>query len=298
MNATEYPHPVLQPGGLDYKGECKFEIAFNEEFQKIEEEDIALVVGYSLLCDSIKEMVQNERAEACIIVHSPIASYRRIYPIKPEETSVKIRINKFDVIDKIELYCVIVAASDNHNFKLVDFNPLFFENAVFNIKKGALLAKTEKITLYLDDTELEKPVASIFNINRRDEQEAHIQLDFTSDTGKIEINLCTKLYELYNNIERGYARTFRRCLTGAVVLPALVEAIDMLRTDYDTYSEYRWARVIEKKLERHGTSLQGDASGAELADMLLGNVIEGSLEAFIAVIEEKSEWEDSTGGVD
>ena len=299
MRVAEYPHPVLQPGGNDYRDGCSFDVVFDEAKQRIEENEIVLDIGYKLECPGIEKMIDEADAEVCVIAHSPAASYRRMHAIKAGKTTVEIRVGKFDVVEKLELRCVVVSACDSPRFELADFNPLFFESTGFKIKKGSILALTDKVTLYLDDTDFEKPVESIFRINRRNEQVAQIQPDFTSDTGKIEINLCSELYELYNSIEQGYAKTFRRCLTGAVVLPVLVEAIDAFSEDYEFYHEYRWARVVERKLEHLGIDIQQhDESSVELADMLLGSVIGGSLDAFTAVIEEQSEWEDSPGGVD
>lgn len=299
MRVAEYPHPVLQPGSSDYRDGCSFDVVFDEAKQRIEENEIVLHIGYALECPGLEKMIGEAEAEVCVIVHSPAASYRRMHAVKAGGTAIKMRVGKFDVVEKLELRCVVVSSVENNRFELADFNPLFFENTRFKVKKGAILALTDKVTLYLDDTELEKPVESIFRINRRNEQEAQIQPDFASDTGKIEINLCSELYELYNSIEQGYAKTFRRCLTGAVVLPVLVEAIDAFSEDYEFYHEFRWARVVERKLEHRGVDIQKhDESSIELADMLLGNVIEGSLDSFTAVIEEQSEWEDNSGGVD
>ena len=300
MRFVEYPHPVLQPGGSDYQEDAKFDILFEDDKQTIDEENIALSVGYELQCPGLEKTLADGKSEACLVVHSPAASYRRLYPFEQGNTAIEVKVNKFDVIEKIELKCVILAADEMSGFELDDFDPLFFFSASFKLRKGDMLAMTDKVVLHLDDADLEKPVASIFNINKREEQTAQILPDFESDSGKIEINLCKSLYTNYNLIDQAYAKVFRRCLTGAIVLPVLVEAIDKLRDQYDYYTEsFRWAYVIDNKLTRQGIDLpNSDESSTRLADVLLGNVIDGSLDAFWSVIDERSEGEDSIGGVD
>lgn len=300
MRDVEYPHPVLQSDGYDFKDECRFEISFDESRQQIVGNEIVLTVGYKLDCKSLEDMTRKDEAEVCVVAQSPSASYRRMYPIANGLDEVTLHIGKYDVAEKIELSCAIVSKSEREHFALDDFNPVFFGNAVFKINKGALLALTDRVVLYLDDSELEKPVTSIFSINRVNGQTVCIQPDFSSETGKIEINLCEEAYARYSEIEAGYAKTFRRCLTEAIVLPVLAEAIDRLRWEYDEFCDLRWARVIEKKLEGLGVDRvrDSDESSVTLADRLLGEIVLASLDTFNEIIDERSGYDDYAGGVD
>lgn len=301
MSAIEYPHPVLYPEGNDYRIDCEFDLEFLESDQRIEGEEIFLRAGYRLECDGLEDLINDGSAKTYLLLHCPAASCRRMYPFGKGAPQLEISIGKYDVIDKIELQCVLVAADDLAQLSLDEFNPVFFEGALFRIAKGSVLAISKKVAIYLDDADLEKPVSSIFNINRCPAQEKPITSDFSSDTGKIEINLNEGLFSLYSQIERGYANTLRRLLTGIIVQPVLTEALCCLQNAREEYQDYRWARVIEKKLELNGISLEDNIEPAiTLADMLLGNIEEDSLKTLVTIIEDQalSDPEGYSGGVD
>ena len=299
MNAVEYPHPVLQNDGLDYTETCAFDLVFNDDDQAISGDQIVIKAGYRLDCPGLSELISNDSAAVCLVVHSPAASFRRSYPFPSDGTDVVVRINKYEVIEKVEVYCQIVATSKIPSFHLPEFNPLFFEKAYFSIERGALLGITDKVVLYIDDSELMGKVESIFRINRVPEQDKWINPDFSDPTGKIAINLKPELHDLYSNLDKGYSKSMRRSITCAIVLPVLVEAIETLFQAGGEIDDCRWARVIGSRLEKMGVDLGNKQdSSVMLADELLGGIVNGTLASFEGLLDETINHEDEQGGVD
>lgn len=62
---------------------------------------------------------------------------------------------------------------------------MYFGSATFEIRKGDILATEDSKSIYVDDTELEKPISSIFSITEHEGQEYDIQPNMYGE--KIEI---------------------------------------------------------------------------------------------------------------
>ena len=135
----------------------------------------------------------------------------------------------------------------------------------------------------------------------KEDQVAQIVPNFDNwETQKIEVDMNPDVFTLYSGIGRSYKKSTQRILLNGVILPVLVEGIMLLKHSHDDYEEIRWARTIEKKLERVGIGdiENADIPSLELANALLGEVVLDSLNELKAVIEESSEDDEVYGGVD
>lgn len=301
MAATEYPNPVLYDNGDDYREGCSFSLEIDPEKQSVEGSEIRLALSYELECSGLARMIGNGEADACVLIYSPATSFRRIFPFDKSEVSIDIAIQKFDVADKIEIRGMILSSGEIEGFMLEDFNQEFFEGIPFHLRRGDILAIAERTTLYLDDTELEKPIESIFHVNLKDDQVAQIVPNFDNwETQKIEVDVNPDVFALYSSIGRSFKKSTQRILLNDVVLPVLVEGITLLKHFHDDYEGIRWARTIEKKLARIKVDdiTSTDIPSLELANALLGEVVLDSLNELKAVIEESSEDDEVYGGVD
>lgn len=302
MAATEYPNPVLYENGDDYCEGCSFSLSVDPEKQSVEGSEIRLALSYNLECPGLACMISDGEADACVLLHSPATSFRRIFPFGKSETDISIAIQKFDVADKIEIRGVILSTGENENFMLEDFNQDFFGGIPpFHLRRGDILAIAERFILYLDDTDLEKPIESIFHVNLREDQDVQIVPTFDNwETQKIEVDVNPDVFNLYSNIGTSYKKSTQRILLNDVILPVLVEGITLLRYSPDDYEGIRWARTIDKKLKRAGVEdiANTDISSVVLANELLGGVVLDSLNELKAVIETSSEGDEVYGGVD
>lgn len=277
---NEFPNPVLAMERDDYIESCFFYTTLEENKINVETDDIVIPVKYILECKGLQELVEAGKAIVVVLVKSSAASYSKIFRFTNGSNEIEIRVPKFSVVNKIDLTGLVIAARDIQSFVCKgEFNELYFGSATFEIRKGDILATEDSKSIYVDDTELEKPISSIFSITEHEGQEYDIQPNMYGE--KIEIFLRKDLYDLYWEFKDFNNGALRRYVTGVIVFPVLVEAITYIigfyqnnASDLDSdLSEKRWFRTIVSKTERLGIDLTVyQDSAVSLADRLLGGI--------------------------
>lgn len=290
---VDFPHPLLQNGEDDYI-DCSFDIEVNENETKIDGNDIALAANYSLCCDGLNKLIDTGTAKVILSVQSTLLSYRTNFDFKKNVTSAIFRVPKNSVANKIELIGYVVATDTIESFALKEHNAEYYNGISFKIRKGDILAKSTKIDIPIDDSELEKPISSIFNISEDPEMEMMIHPDFEDD--KINIKLKPDAYNIYYQLRDYNNGSFRRALIGLVVLPVLTEAVDKiignLQCDESERDEMmfnrRWFRAIDKKLKENNIDLKNPPEPAvSIASNLLGDAVSNALLVFKNVIDDE-----------
>lgn len=281
----EFPNPVLAAERDDYIEECRFYTSFSENDISVDTDDIFIPIKYVLECKGLQKLIELGDAVVTVLIKSSAASYRRLYKFAKGENEMTIAVPKYSVINKMELTGSIIAAHDIKEFSCDgEFNELYFGTSTFEIRKGDILATEESRSIYVDDSELEKPISSIFSIKRCEEQEQDIIPIF--EDHKIEICLNKELNDLYHQFKDFNNGALRRYLTGIVVYPVLIEALTYLRAffqgeDVEVYRELRWFRTIEKKAEKLGIDLAScEDSYTTIANRLLGGISLDALKSF------------------
>ena len=286
---NEFPNPVLAAERDDYIESCSFGTVFQTSEIEVTADEIIIPITYSLVCNGLQALIDSEQAVVAVSVKSSAASYSRLFCFPKGETAMRISIPKFGVVKRIELGGSIIARTPITGFKCDgEFNDLYFGNSTFEIRKGDILAREDSRVIYVDDTELEKPLASIFNINNGHDQDDHILPDFGGD--KVEINLCEPLYKLYTDFIEFNNGALRRYVTGIIVYPVLVEALARICESYQMGNgedhDKRWFRAIELKAERKGINLsQYFDSYTTLANQLLGDISLDALQRLKDILE-------------
>ena len=303
----DYPNPVLSTDRDDYVESCKFDVTFNESDIQITEDFIQIPAKVELISTSLSSLINEGKASVVVLINSSAAFYRKAYVFNSGETEKNIEIPKFHVKGKFEFTGYILANENIDNFSCDgEFNELYFKSVSFSVKKADVLAKGETRVVPVDDSELEKPISSIFMILRNPEVSADIESDFDSEE-KIIIKLSDKLNDLYYKMKDFNNGSLRRYLTGIIVFPVLVEAIAKM-CEYHSgngqdYSEKRWFRAIEHKLNSFDIDLSTsfeEYSYTELADRLLGSIALDGLNSVNDTINEEVNGGEyvNTGGLD
>lgn len=286
---NEFPNPVLAAGRDDYIDSCRFYTTFNENDIIVDTENIVFSMKYVLECNGLSSMIQSGQAVAIVSVKSSAASYSKLFRFSAETKELTISIPKFSVVNKIDITGSIIAACNIDNFCCEgEFNDLYFGSSTFEIRKGDILAIEESRSIFVDDSELEKPIASIFVITRNDEQISDVVPNFYGE--KIEIFLKNELYDLYYKFKDFNNGSLRRYAAGIIVYPVLVEAVGYVigyyQNDGDSgegidFSEKRWFRAIDHKAESKGIDLRDyDGCPVTLANDILGDIALDSLKSF------------------
>jgi len=283
----EFPNPVLAAGRDDYIESCHFYTAFDENTIEVDENNITIPIKYSLECKGLEALTESSNAVAAVLAKSSAASYSKLFIFPENIHEIELKIPKFAVVNKVDLTGVIIAANDISQFSCEgEFNELYFGTSTFEIRKGDILATEETRSIFVDNSELEKPISSIFNISKRDDQDHDIEPSFYGD--KIEVFLKNELYDLYYNFKDFNNGTLRRYATGIIVYPVLVEAITYITGHYQNsdsddsdFSEKRWFRAIVHKADNISIDLTTcQESPTMIADALLGNVSLDALKSF------------------
>ena len=307
---NEFPNPVLAAGRDDYIESCYFYTAFEEDNITVGKENITIPMKYAMKCNGLQRLVANGDAAVVVAVKSSAASYSRLFCFPVDTMELAIDIPKFEVINRMEITGSVIATHNISDFNCPgEFNDLYFGASTFEIRKGDILATEDKRIIYIDDSELEKPIASIFDITERDDIKADIEPYFEDQ--KIIIYLKKDLYELYYKFKDFNNGALRRYAAGIIVYPVLVEAITYIVGHYQAmedgtdnvadYSENRWFRAIEKKTSDLGIDLSHyEEAYTTLADRLLGEISLDALKSFKDTLDSEMDSGETQmiGGVD
>lgn len=284
----EFPNPVLASGRDDYIESCRFYTTFEENDIVVDSDNIIIPIKYVLECDGLQKLIKSEDAVVVVMVKSSAASYSKLFRFPIEKSKMTIKVPKFSVVNKMDLTGSIIATHNIDAFTCEgEFNELYFGVATFEIRKGDILAIEDSRSVYVDDSELERPISSIFTISEREEQEHIIEPFFYEQ--KIEIFLKKELYDLYWHFKDFNNGALRRYVTGIIVFPVLVEAVTYIMGYYQNegsgddsdFSGKRWFRTIVRKVESFGIDMSScQDSPVTLADRLLGGVSLDAMKSF------------------
>lgn len=279
---NEFPHPILIDNHIDYT-DSSFDINLqNEPF--IDGEYLCFTIGYKLNCTGLTNFINENTASVVIKVQSPKTKYRDTFLIQPDKDYIEIRILSNSLDEKIEVIGHIISNQPIKQFLLEEHNKTIFNNTYFDIRKADILGLSSVITIPLDTSELQGPIASIFKISKINTEET-IKPDFFGADGKIEINLNQETYNIYNDLKTKKSE-FNRYLSAVIIYPVLIEALFMMKNaennsnvDTNDIEDMRWYRMISKKLSLKNISLQS-VGITEIANMLLGDITQDALTSF------------------
>lgn len=95
---NEFPNPVLAAGRDDYIAACQFGTVFDPEKIVVTSDDIIIPISYSLVCNGLQQLIDDNKALAVIGIKSSSSSYSRLFIFPKEETAMELHIPKFKVV--------------------------------------------------------------------------------------------------------------------------------------------------------------------------------------------------------
>ena len=276
INQRAYPHPVLSHFGDDitdsvFQGvveakTSKSSYVFNATFKTNNDDLVALV--------------DQKKAEYAVHVECNSTRYRNIFSSNSEKFSFEVPANMID--GRVQICSLILASKPIPKYKNTNFHP-DYGKLTFNIRKGDTLAVGHDRTFTADKkVDPLRRVASIFSIVQDDNPTAKA-MDIDSSGPKVLIKLSQENFASYLALK--HEATYRPVLNAAIVLPALVAVIEIIRNSdadgFETISELRWFLVISRKLRDMGIDIEKDRafvdSSVKLAHDLLGEPLTSAL---------------------
>ncbi len=303
----EFPNPVLASGRDDYIDSCRFYTSFEERDIVVDSDNIMIPIKYLLESEGLNELIENGDAVVVVLAKSSAASYSKLFKFKDKLAEMTISIPKYAVVNKIEITGSVIAARNIKEFRCEgELNEMYFGSSTFEIRKGDILATEDSRSIFVDNSELEKPISSIFDISKRADQDYDVDPVFTNE--KIEIYLKSELFDLYYKFKDFNNGALRRYAAGIIVYPALVEAISYIKGYYQNedeeesdFSDKRWFRAIVHKTEKEGIEIKDyQDSLTTLADKLLGGISLDALKSFKDTLDSEINSGESQmiGGID
>lgn len=288
--AIDYPHPVLNEYSNDFvESGFSIEIVSHGDSGK----NIEFELQYSLDCPGILQLIRDGIAKMYLRIVCYRTSYRTVEELKINENTI-ITLSKKLVADVIDLQAMIVATEDFDNYKLAEFNNDYFEGTTFKIKKGAVIANEPGLKIKLD-TILEKNVSGIVqvtgspSITEMKVNYASVEEDDPALSNYIVITLPDNEYKNYAKLrtKKHLKNGVERFLQSSVILPAITEAIALLRKEElveadeedPHYKGTVWADSVMLALANLGIEELAtcNRSDFELANLILGNVVGDSI---------------------
>jgi len=296
-NLNNFPNPILINNNMDYDNSI-FDILLENSI--IDNDLLKLNLSYKIECSSLAELIKENKAKAIIKIQSVGTPYREIFEFN-DKTDITVNIKKNDLAKKISIEGYIIASDNIKDFHPKELNELFFKSQNFDIRKGDILAFHPGYSLPLDSSELEGPVASIFNIIKNEDMKESIEVILDTDTEKINIYLNKTTYESYWKIR--FQKVLDKYLAAAIVLPALTEALFYIAAAEQNpektseYEDKRWYRQIKSKIEERKLSFDGK-SITSVASSLLGEIVSTALIDFEETLNGLADGSNEIGSVD
>lgn len=296
-NLNNFPNPVLINNNMDYN-DSAFDVIL--ENSSIDNDLLKLNLKYEIECNSLAEFIKEEKVKVIIKIQSVGTPYREIFEFG-DKKELLVSINKNNLAKKISIEGYIIASDNIKNFHPAELNELFFKSQIFNIRKGDILALHPGYSLPLDSSELEGPVASIFQIIKNEELKESVDVILDTDTEKINIHLNTMTYESYMKIRS--QKVLDKYLAAVIVLPALTEALFYIASDEQNpdkpsdYENKRWYRQIKRKIEEKKLSFE-DKSITSVASSLLGEIVSTALIDFEEALSSLADGSNEIGSID
>jgi hypothetical protein len=185
-----------------------------------------------------------------------------------------------NVDGRVDVCRLIVAKSDINNYSSEEFHS-DFNGRSFTLIPGDTLAVAEDLSFPANkkDDELAK-LPSIFAITRNISIDPN-PLDIDIGGQKIKILLMPELYQKFLYLNNDVL--MRSTLCSEILLPALVFTLERIaaQSDYSEFIDFRWYRVLAKKLKELNIEITSLNSSSEislvLANKLLGDPLSNSL---------------------
>jgi hypothetical protein len=249
MKLTEraFPHPVV--GNSDDVLDSAFQATIEPKY---DHESYHISVRVACSSPTICELVN--RGQACYVLHVECGNtlYREKFDFNSTEWNVVIpRQNLHSTVD---VNVFVIAQRDIRSYRIENAHP-DYGNMSFSVETGDILAVAEGLSFDADiDFDMLRSVRSIVEVAERtdDQESAPVVIDLNYE--RIRLVLSKADFATYRVLRTN--KVLSQTLIAMLVIPALVEAITVLRGSGSDYEELRWYRCLKKKIEVEGHSLE------------------------------------------
>ncbi len=280
-----YPYPIYSELSEDYK-ENDFSLDAEIEYDS---EMATLLLNVTLKDDVMRELIINRLVGLYCHVECSSTKYRELFELSlnDDDDEYRIDIPLYKLNDSIEVMCVLVAKEKIASFVDENLSELY-EGEKVRFPQFGTIGFTDTIELSLiKRLDVNGDVPSVFTIVA-DEEGKEIQTEFEGD--QINIYIPKEQYDIYEN----YKGTGVRVKQMMIIIPALIEVLDIIKVVEGSFEGLPWYIVLEEAVKRlNYTGFDDDGfrnkSSFELAQEILGDVAKEAFEEFDVMNKDKDD---------
>ena len=280
-----YPYPIYSELSDDYKNN-DFSLEADIEYDS---ETASLQLEVNLEDEVIRELIINRLVGLYCHVECSSTKYRELFELSlnTEDSVYNIEIPLFKLNDNIEVMCMLVAKENIASFVDDNLGDLYEGEKIRFPQYGTIgFTDTTELTL-VKRMDINGDIPSVFTIVAS-EEEKEIQTEFNGD--QIEIFIPKDQHEIYEN----YKGTGIRVKQMMVIIPALIEVLDIIKTGEGGFDDLPWFIVIEEAIKKlNYTGFDDDnfknKPSFELAQEILGDIAKDAFNEFDAMNKDKDD---------
>ncbi|WP_395017568.1 hypothetical protein [Robinsoniella peoriensis] len=240
-----YPYPVIR----EYADDFTKTIFLGELAVRLEPDGYSIHPSFKIDNNEIDEMISEGSLTYAIEIQCVSTWYRKLYEIHDNNI---IKLNPQEVHDRVEIIPCIIAKSEINDYSNSDFAEEYL-GMKFEVNIGDVIGIGEKRTfdaLYQND--IIKNGSSIVSISGSDANK-EIYCDFNGSV----INIMLPLDQYENYKDCGYNKVKYKMLNAILTIPALVEAIGIVKSDENDdnqtsgFETKSWYKTIVANLKRY-----------------------------------------------
>lgn len=232
-----FPYPVIKPVEEDFT-----QSIFNIDISINEDEIVnELVVNCNVYLDNkeIEKEVNKGNLSYVVHIEESETMFRKAYYFNQKKYEIRIPLD--DIRSVIEVMSFITVVEPIEQFQTNDLDDIYTGIDIFYDKGNIVgIGSPKRVDITKEDDEIEG-VSSIFLVVP-DEKIKEV-FEMSMDRDRITIKISQKSFELYKNLLGIYKATNNqnnKILLTLMVLPAFVEALNILKVDYSLYENDIW----------------------------------------------------------
>jgi len=245
ISHRSFPHPVV--GNSDDVVNAAFQAAIS-----VYNDRVNYYICVKLQCSSstISELIK--KGDAVYVLHVECGNTLYRAAIEFTQTEREIMMPAENLNSTVEVNVVAQAKRDMNKYKVDQAHP-DYGGATFNVSAGDILAVSEGFTFDADiNFDTLRAMSSIMQIRERDDSvDAPMEVDLSEE--KISIYLSQSDFMNYKFIRS--QKVLSASLIATLVLPALMEALTVLKGDHSDVEDTRWCRCLKRRIEQAGQTL-------------------------------------------
>lgn len=247
LSARSYPHPVL--GNRDDVPGAAFQAALEMSTDK---QSVYVTADVDCSCELLSSLLAAGHVAFVLHVECSNTLFRRAYEFR--ESPHRISIPADNLNDAVEVNVFMRAMNRIPDYRIPEAHQ-DYGDAVFDIRRGDILAIAEGQVFHIEsDFDALSRIGSIMQINESP-KDGDLPMEPSFEGDKIVIFLSKNDFFDYKLLK--HHEGLRGPLTTTIVLPVLVEALQILKEESDGMEDSRrWVRALARRIENVGLSIE------------------------------------------